>query len=116
MTKVADRLASEYAGRVPDRVVRELVSNAYRPFRSALVTPPACAFGGRLPEPAGDVVLGALLRRVGEDLLRGVGFDEIAGLAGTTQGEERGGVGDARSLLHVVRDDDDGVAILELED
>src|SRR4051794_39497052 len=38
MAKVADRLASEYAGRVPDGLVRELVSNAYRPFRSARVT------------------------------------------------------------------------------
>jgi len=38
MAKVADRLASEYAGQVPDGVVRELVSNAYRPLQSARVT------------------------------------------------------------------------------
>jgi cell pole-organizing protein PopZ len=38
VAKVADRLASEYADRVPDRVVRDLVRDAYVPFLSARVT------------------------------------------------------------------------------
>jgi hypothetical protein len=38
VAKVADRLASEYADRVPDRVVRDLVHDAYAPLSSARVT------------------------------------------------------------------------------
>jgi hypothetical protein len=38
VAKVADRLASEYADRVPDRVVRDLVRDAYGPLSSARVT------------------------------------------------------------------------------
>jgi hypothetical protein len=38
VAKVADRLASEYADRVPDRVVRDLVHDAYLPLSSARVT------------------------------------------------------------------------------
>ena len=38
VAKVADRLASEYAGRVPDGVVRDLVRDAYGPLSHARVT------------------------------------------------------------------------------
>ena len=38
VAKVADRLATEYADRVPDGVVRELVQDAYGPLRAARVT------------------------------------------------------------------------------
>jgi hypothetical protein len=38
VAKVADRLVSEYADRVPDRVVRDLVRDAYVPLSSARVT------------------------------------------------------------------------------
>ena len=38
VAKVADRLASEYADRVPDRLVRDLVRDAYGPLRAARVT------------------------------------------------------------------------------
>src|SRR4051812_27777502 len=56
----------------------------------------------RSAELAGDVVLGALVRRVGEDLLRLVDLDEDAGPAGLLDVEERGVVARARGLLHVV--------------
>lgn len=36
--RVADRLATEYADRVPGVVVREMVDAAYGPLRSARVT------------------------------------------------------------------------------
>src|SRR5215217_3893234 len=61
-------------------------------------------------EAARNVVFGLALLRAGEDALGGVEFDQLAHV------EERGVVGDARGLLHVVRDDDDGVAVLELVD
>ena len=38
VAKVAERLASEYADRVPGQVVRELVDAAFRPMRQARVT------------------------------------------------------------------------------
>lgn len=38
VAKVADRLVSEYANQVPDRVVRDLVRDAYVPLSSARVT------------------------------------------------------------------------------
>jgi len=38
VAKVADRLVSEYADRVPDRVVRDLVHDAYVPLSAARVT------------------------------------------------------------------------------
>lgn len=38
VAKVADRLATEYADTVPDRVVRDLVRDAYVPLSSARVT------------------------------------------------------------------------------
>lgn len=38
VAKVADRLASEYADQVPDRIVRDLVRDAYVPLSSARVT------------------------------------------------------------------------------
>jgi hypothetical protein len=38
VAKVADRLAVEYADKVPDGVVRELVDDAYGPLRTARVT------------------------------------------------------------------------------
>src|SRR5215211_6570441 len=62
-------------------------------------------------ELARDVLLGALVVGRGEDLLRRRILHELAdalGLVGAqVDGEERGAVGDARRLLHVVRDDDD---------
>jgi hypothetical protein len=38
VAKIADRLADEYADRVPAVVVRGLVSEAYTPLRGARVT------------------------------------------------------------------------------
>ena len=38
VAKVADRLASEYADRVPNVVVREMVDAAYGPMKRAKVT------------------------------------------------------------------------------
>src|SRR6185295_6410914 len=63
-----------------------------------------------LPELARDVLLGPTVVGLGEDLLSGAVFDQLA------VEHERGRVRDARGLLHVVRDDDDRVALLELVD
>src|SRR5918994_5545355 len=64
-------------------------------------------------EAAGDVVLGQLVRRAGEELLGRRDLDEVAG-AVLAHGEERGVVARACRLLHVVGDDDDRVVLLEL--
>src|SRR5258708_4425130 len=56
----------------------------------------------RLTKLASDVILGARFPRRGEDLLGGPVLDQLSHI------EERGGIGHARGLLHVVRDDDDG--------
>ena len=61
--------------------------------------------GCGLPEAPRDIRLSLLLLRVGEYLRRLAPFNELA------QVEEGGPVGDARGLLHVVRDDDDGVLV-----
>src|SRR6266545_6119396 len=62
-----------------------------------------------LAEPAGDVVLGLLLARIGEQLARHTELHQLA------QEHESRVVRYARRLLHVVGDDDDGVARLQLE-
>src|SRR3954452_13706726 len=61
-------------------------------------------------ELARDVVLRARIGGRGEDLVRGVVLDELA------REHERRRVRHARGLLHIVRDDDDRVALLELGD
>src|SRR3546814_16411968 len=62
---------------------------------------------------ATDVVLGALILRLLEDLRGRSVFHEhtgtVTGRVIGEGGEEGGPVGDARSLLHVVSDDDDRV-------
>src|SRR3712207_3892417 len=72
-----------------------------------------------LAELAGDVVLGALVLRIGEQLLGRRVLDDDAGagvaLLVDLHREEGGHVRHARGLLHVVRDDHDRVALLELE-
>ena len=62
------------------------------------------------PNLPGDVALGALVLGVGEDLVRRPVLDQLA------VEHERGRVRDPRGLLHVVRDDHDRVALLELVD
>src|SRR5699024_1898565 len=68
-------------------------------------------------ETAGDVVLGALVGGVAEDLLGLVVLDEaavtVARLVDTGR-EERGPVRYPGRLLHVVRDDDDRVITRQL--
>src|SRR6476619_5383026 len=59
---------------------------------------------------AGDIILGALLARVGEDLARLAIFDHLAEV------EERRPLRHARGLLHVVRDDRDRVAATQFVD
>src|SRR5580693_702679 len=61
-------------------------------------------------ELAGDIFLGSRIAGRGEDLLRLSDLDELA------VEHERGAVGDSRGLLHVVRDDHDRHAPLELLD
>src|SRR5699024_306224 len=70
----------------------------------------------RSAEAARDVVLGLLVRGVGEDGVGVVDLDEVAGLAGAGDVEEPGAVRDAGGLLHVVGHDHDRVLLLELMD
>src|SRR4051794_5976773 len=63
-----------------------------------------------LPELARDVLLRAPVVRLGEDLLRLRVLDQLP------VEQERRRVGDARGLLHVVGDDHDRDAVLELVD
>src|SRR5215204_4730547 len=69
-------------------------------------------------EPAGDVVLGALVGRGGEDGVGAVVLDQqagaVAGTLGGLGGEEGRPVRDPGRLLHVVGDDHDRVVPLEL--
>src|SRR5579885_665940 len=62
-----------------------------------------------LSKSAGDVLLGFPARRVLEDLVRPVVFNE------TAEQKEPREVSNARSLLHIVRDDHQGALIFEAE-
>src|ERR1700719_2185064 len=61
-------------------------------------------------EPAGDVVLGASIARRCEYLVGLVELDQVAKI------HEGGLVGDPRGLLHVMRDDGDGVVLRQFLD
>src|SRR3954447_3158255 len=61
-------------------------------------------------ELAADVLLGPAIARLGEDLLRGRELDQLP------VEHERRPIGHARGLLHVVGDDHDRVALLEVAD
>src|SRR6266478_2249214 len=63
-----------------------------------------------LAEAAGDVGLRARITGGGEELRRGAELDELAGE------QESGKVADARGLLHVVGNGDDGAEILQLDE
>src|SRR3990172_336327 len=67
----------------------------------------------RSSEAPRDVVLGQLVPRVGEDPRRLAGLDDVA-RAVLVHGHEDGPVRGTRRLLHVVRDDDDGVLAAQL--
>src|SRR5579883_3299855 len=60
-----------------------------------------------LAEAAGDIGLGALLARGGEDAFRGADLHQLAEI------EKRHLIGDARGLLHVVRHQSDGEILLQ---
>src|SRR4051812_21174655 len=77
---------------------------------------PPVGMARSLPESSADVVLSLLLAGVGEDLLSRVDLDEVTGLAGALDIEERGHVAGAARLLHVVGHDHDRVLLLELAD
>src|SRR5215212_7374704 len=62
------------------------------------------------PKSAGNVILSQLFTRGREHLLSRVYFDQLA------EEEEGRSVGNARRLLHVVRDDHDRVLLLQIED
>src|SRR5829696_334810 len=73
--------------------------------------------GTLLPDLPGHVRLGTGVAWVGEDLLGVVELDDTPRavlLVVQLDGEEGGLVGHPRRLLHVVRDDHDGVLLLEL--
>src|SRR5581483_12185379 len=65
-----------------------------------------------LSEPARDVVLGPMVLRVREDQRRWADLDEPADSLLPCQ-HERGAIGHARGLLHVVRDDHNGDLFLK---
>src|SRR5437870_4211289 len=60
-------------------------------------------------EPSRDVVFRLFLRRAGENSASGVEFNQLAEI------KERGEIGDARGLLHVVGNDDNGVILLQFQ-
>ena len=60
-------------------------------------------------EPSGDIRSGALVLRVVEDHVGRVVFRDLA------EQKERGLVGDARRLLHTVRDHDDGIVLFQFD-
>src|SRR6266850_689426 len=75
--------------------------------RDQNVAPP---YRRRLSKFARHVIFRPGLLRIGEDLLGGAMLHQLAHV------EERGGVRDARGLLHVVGDDDDGELLAKLPD
>src|SRR4029079_6452266 len=95
-----------------------------RPFRRPCVRDPAgryrkplrygrslvASFSQPLAETAGDVVLRTPVIRIGEDSGRFAEFHELAEI------HERGEIRHARSLLHVVGNDQDRVVVLQLAD
>src|SRR5437762_10381967 len=87
---------------------RPLISSS-SPLSSAICSS-KCLCMSLSAEAARDVVLGELFARAREQPER------IADLDETPLHEEHGAIGDARGLLHVVRDDDDGIPALELQD
>src|SRR5213594_744053 len=60
-------------------------------------------------EATGDVSLRARIAGRGEELRRRAAFDQVS------VEQEGGEIADARGLLHVVGDDDDGVVLLQFE-
>src|SRR3954452_20318127 len=68
-----------------------------------------------LPEATAYVVLCFLVVRVPEDLLGLADLDQAAWLAGALDVEERREVAGPAGLLHVVGDDHDRVALLQLQ-
>ncbi len=76
-------------------------------FLSAPITYDPLPITCLLSKTAGDVVFGAFVGGVGENLGAGVHFDEVA------EQEEAGFIRAACGLLHVVGDDDDGEALFE---
>src|ERR1700749_2247122 len=69
-----------------------------------------------LTKPTADVVLGLLFARFGEDLLGRTDLDQVPRFPSPLDVEEGSEVTCPRGLLHVVRDDDDRVAALQLAD
>src|SRR4051795_13325440 len=88
----------------PSALLSSAWSSWWKWTRRSAMVPAASA------ELAGDVLLRARVLRAREDLLRRAELDQLAAE------HERRLVGHARGLLHVVGDDHDRVALLELVD
>ena len=95
---------------VLDLLELSLIFRAGMPFLFHIASVCPDAMGRRSTEPSGNIVLRLFHVRIGEDLLRGVEFDQLSHV------EETCVFRDARRLLHVVGHDDDGVALLERVD
>src|SRR6185295_1766570 len=85
------------AGAGSDGSISQLVN--YLPI-SLLIDEPTPSTGSA--EPATNVIVGLPLARAFEDLLRRADLDQFAGQ------QEAGALRDARGLVHVMRDEDDG--------
>src|SRR5437773_1001358 len=85
-------------------------------WNPTLVSSGMCSTSSPSSEAPGDVVLGAAVVGLGEDLGGRTHLDQAPRLAGPGDVEEGSRVADARRLLHVVGDDDDRVVVLQLAD
>src|SRR3954451_10560262 len=103
------RWTSDSSARRSDTLTMSSPPSAWSSSRSRSSWKAALVWGMSAELP-GHVLLRAIVLGIGEDLLCGRVLDELA------REHERRRVGHTRGLLHVVRDDDDGVAILELLD
>src|SRR3954447_5951395 len=99
--------------RPPSALASSVASSSRYPLRAISAIAPPLPVSA---EAAADVVLGLLLGRVGEDLVGRADLDQVPRLAGRVEVEEGGDVAGPRRLLHVVSDDDDRVAALQLAD
>src|SRR6266540_6156249 len=116
----ASTAAASAACASPDMLSRVLLSSESSSWKwrcaSVLMEPvlcPAAWLRGLCcgsTEPAGDVCLGALVLRTGEDLLCLPELDELAEV------EEPRVIRHAGRLLHVMRNDHDRVGLFQLDD
>lgn len=116
LSRFYERFA-DHAVEVARRVIFQATGAFPRPSKHPpAVTPAWPSRASGLAEAPGDVVLGGLLVRVGEDFLGAGDLYQPPRLSHRFQVEECRLITHPGSLLHVMGDDDDGVLLLELAD